>query len=290
MSATAPPPMLAQGDRVAPDYKVVALLHRSRGLDVYDVLSDRGGRRCVAKVVRPDRAGEELVGRALLEEGRLLLSLAHPHVVRCCEVIKQPEPVLILEMLDGPTLQQALEPTSARLPVRDLTVLGKQLCSALDYLHARGILHLDLKPSNVVVDRGTAKLIDFSIARPPGPLRVRVGTRRYMSPEQARADVIGPPADVWGAAMILYRAATGRHVYEARGEGYPQLTQRPQPVAPLRPDLPRLIAQAIDAALDPDPAARPTVGELADALSGPTRRARPLHRRHTRHAARRGGS
>jgi eukaryotic-like serine/threonine-protein kinase len=259
--------VLAAGDRVAGDYEVVGLLHRSRALDVYDVRGVGRDRRRVAKVVRPDRAGEEPVRRALLAEGRLLLSLSHENVVRAHEVIEGPDVVVILEMLRGETLRRALAAASAGLPVRDVAVLGTHVCSALGYLHDRGIVHLDLKPSNVVIDGGVAKLIDFSIARAPGPLRKRAGTRRYMSPEQARGGEVGPPADVWGAGMVLYQAATGRHVFEARGDGYPQLARRPEPVARLRSRLPRRLARAIDAALDPDPAARPTVGELAGALA-----------------------
>jgi serine/threonine protein kinase len=255
------PPVLAAGERIAEDYEVVGLLHRSRTLDVYDVRSDGRDCRCVAKVVRPDRAADEQARRALVEEGRLLLSLAHPHVVRAYEVIEAPDAVVVLELLSGRTLRQALTHRRHPLPVGDLARLGSHVCAALDHVHRRGIVHLDVKPSNVLVHRGTAKLIDFSVARPPGPLSARVGTRRYMSPEQARVGEVGPAADVWGAGMILYQAATGRHVFEAAGE-HPQLEQRAMPVALLRPRLPRRLAAAIDSALDPDPDARPTVGEL----------------------------
>ena len=80
----------------------------------------------------------------------------------------------------------------------DVAHLGLQLGSALAYLHRERRLHLDLKPSNVIAEAGRAKLIDLSLARPPGPAADGIGTWLYMSPEQARGGVLGPAADVWG--------------------------------------------------------------------------------------------
>ncbi|MEV0304874.1 ABC transporter transmembrane domain-containing protein [Streptomyces prasinus] len=90
-----------------------------------------------------------------------------------------------------------------------LALLGVQLCSALHYLHGQGLLRLDLKPSNVVVDRGHAKVLDLSIARPPGPAPAGVGTFRYLAPEQARGGPLSAAADVWGIGITLYEAAVG---------------------------------------------------------------------------------
>jgi serine/threonine protein kinase len=259
-------PVLAEGELIAGDYEVVQLISRSRALDVYDVYSESRDCRCIAKLARPDRAHEERTRRRLVDEGTLLLSLAHPHIVRAYELIEEPEPVVVLETLTGETLEHLLGRTTQPLAFADVAFLGMHLCSALHYLHARGIVHLDLKPANVVSDRGQAKLIDMSLARPPGPVSPGVGTRAYMAPEQARGGEAGPAADVWGAGAVLYEAATGTSAFRALEDGYEQLHRRAASVRELRPRLPRRIAQGIDAALDPDPAARPSVRELADAL------------------------
>ena len=266
MTAVGEPPVLAEGERIAGDYAVVSLLKRSRLLDVYDVRSASRDCRCVAKVPRPDRADDERTRRRLSEEGRLLLSLTHPHLVRAYELIEEPGPVLVLETLSGETLQRALGRAVQRLPLESVALLGTHLCSALHYLHGQGIVHLDLKPANIVIDSGRAKLLDLSVARAPGPVAPGAGSRRYMAPEQARGGEVGPPADVWGAGCVLYEAAAGRPAFEVRRNGYEQLERRAEPIAKTGARLPRRLAAAIDAALEPDPKARPALAGLAGAL------------------------
>src|SRR5918999_173725 len=84
------------------------------------------------------------------------------------EVIKGPRPVVILETLTGATLAYLIDTAPRRLAIPDIVHLGLHLCSALHYLHRHDVLHLDLKPSNIVSDHGLAKLLDLSIARSPG--------------------------------------------------------------------------------------------------------------------------
>ena len=148
-----------------------------------------------------------------------------------------------------------------------LAYLGLQLCSAVRYLHAFGLLHLDLKPTNIISEAGIAKLIDLSVARPPGSAPAGVGTRQYLAPEQARGGVLGPPADVWGIGAVLYAASTKFRPFYGLDEEtkYPQLETRAAPVGSRR-RLPRRLADSIDAALEPDPEQRPSVAELADVL------------------------
>jgi serine/threonine protein kinase len=234
-------------------YHVVAHLSRSQVLDVYDVYSEARDCRCIAKTLRPDRLDDVKARRRLIDEGHLLMRLAHPHIVRAYELVEEPQPVLILETLTGETLARLIERSARRLPAPDVAFLGMHLCSALHYLHSEGSLHLDVKPSNVIADNGAAKLIDLSIARPPGPGRRGVGTRRYMAPEQERGGVLTEAADVWGVGATLYETATGAR-------------ERNGTIRSARPRLPRAMADAIDASVDPDPSARPAIRELADAL------------------------
>jgi eukaryotic-like serine/threonine-protein kinase len=163
--------------------------------------------------------------------------------------------VLILETLTGQTVAHMIETSDRRLSSTDIAFLGMHVCSALHYLHSEGSLHLDVKPSNVIADKGCAKLIDMSIASPPGPGRRGVGTRQYMAPEQERGDVLTEATDVYGVGATLHEAATG-------------IRERNGSVRTHRPRLQREIADAIDAALDPDPACRPAVRDLTDALDG----------------------
>ena len=134
--------------------------------------------------------------------------------MRAYEVIERPQPVVILETLDGETVAHLLERRPAGLDADEVAWLGLHLASALGYLHRHGLLHLDVKPANVIAEAGRAKLIDLSIARPPGPCRAGGGTWAYMAPEQATGGHVDEAADVWGLGTVLFEAAAGRPPFE----------------------------------------------------------------------------
>lgn len=259
-------PRLAAGTLIAPGYRVRSHLGRGRLLDAYEAWSDERACVCVIKALRPDRHADSQARRRLAGESRLLLRLTHPHIVRAYDLLRQPEPLLVLEALTGSTVARLLH-DDGRLAVPDVGALGLHLCSAMHYLHGRGFLHLDLKPSNVVSDFGQAKVIDFSIARPAGPASGGTGTRPYMSPEQARGGELTAAADVWGIGALLYEVAAGTRPFAglARLREYPQLEVRARSVRRHR-RLPRPLADAIDACLEPLPAARPGLQELGWSL------------------------
>jgi serine/threonine protein kinase len=266
---TAVEPPLEQGMEVAPGYEVRFHVARSRVLDVYDVWSHERDTHCVAKALRPDRLGELKPRRRLYREGRILLGMAHPHIVRAYEMIAGPRPVLILEPLTGGSLDHALREEGPLEP-GVVAELGVQLCSAMHYVHRRGLVHSDLKPGNVMGDRGYAKVLDFSLARAPGRGHAGRGTETYLAPEQARGGLVTGAVDVWGIGAVLYAALTGHAPFPVV-EGaprYPQLTRRADRVTDHRP-LPAAFARLgalVAACLEPEARARPTVGDLADAL------------------------
>jgi serine/threonine protein kinase len=262
-------PPLGQGELLAPGYAVVAHLNRGRALDVYDVWSEERACRCVAKVLRPDRIEDRRVRSNLLREGRILKRLTHLHIVRAYEILEEPQPTVILETLTGSTLAYLIAAhRRQRLPLPGIVFLGLHLCSAMHYLHRQGLLHLDLKPSNIVSSLGIAKVLDLSIARRPGRARRRgIGTRQYMAPEQARGGLLSEATDVWGIGAVLFHAATGRRPFEAEaGRKYQQLERRADPVRVHR-RVPAAFGTAVDRCLDPEPSRRPTVDELAELLN-----------------------
>ena len=211
---------------IAPGYEVLQHLHRSNVLDVFDAWSRERECRCVVKALRPDRRGDVEARKALLAEGRLLDSLCHPGVVRAYETLTSPQPLVAMETLTGETLAHLIDRRTRPLGARELAFLGLQLASATRYLHRQDYLHLDLKPSNVVAEAGRAKLIDLSIARPPGRLPAGTGTWCYMAPEQARGGEVDEAADVWGVGVVLWEAACGDTPFADEQAGYPQLEQR----------------------------------------------------------------
>jgi serine/threonine protein kinase len=259
---------LRRGAILAPGYRVVEHISRGRPLDVYDVWSEARRTRCVAKRLRPDCADDRAARRRLLAEGRLLRRLSHPHLVRAYEVVEHPQPAVVLEPLPGDTLDRFLHEGPGRLPAAAVAGLGRQLASAVAYLHGERILHLDLKPSNVVVHAGRATLIDLSVARPPGRVRRGLGTPAYMSPEQARGGSVDAKADVWGLGCVLYEAATGVMPFD--GNPCEDGADPGRAAAPVRSRrrLPAALAAAIDDCLAPDPARRPDVTDLWRELGG----------------------
>ncbi|MGW1377444.1 serine/threonine-protein kinase [Streptomyces sp. NPDC002446] len=265
--ATAPPaPPLAPGTQPAPGYEVLAHLARTGWLDLYDAWSEERDCRCVLKAVRPDRRHDERLADRLLREGRWLRSFTHPHLVRAYATFESPEPLVVLETLTGETLAHLIHRLRRRPAAVDVALLGVHLCSAIHYLHRQGLLHLDLKPSNVVVDCGHAKVLDLSVARPPGSAPAGIGTFCYLAPEQARGGPLTAAADVWGIGVTLYEVAAGDLPFATdRDDGYPQLKATAPPIGSRR-RLPQELAAAIDGCLRPDPAARPAIRELAAAL------------------------
>ena len=261
------PPPLEAGEIIAPGYEVIVHLHRSNNFDVYDAWSEERASRCIAKTPIPDCLDDRELMRGLIREGRLLKKLTHPHIVRAYETIREPRPALILETLSGATLSYLIDTSPQRLPLKDIAHLGLHLCSAVRYLHRHGILHLDLKPSNIVSECQRAKILDLSIARPPGRGRKHAGTRNYMAPEQARGDYLSPATDVWGIGAVLFEAATGELPFDAPDDEdrYEQLERRAEPVRSYR-RVPAAFNGLVGSCLEPEPARRPTLGELTEAL------------------------
>ncbi len=169
--------------------------------------------------------------------------------------------MVVMETLTGATL--SVEIADGPPPeAADVAHLGLQLGSAVAYLHRHGVLHLDLKPSNVIAEAGRAKLIDLSLVRPPGDAPAGIGTWLYLSPEQARGGELGPAADIWGLGAVLFEAASGEGPFDDDPDAWvePSVGDRHRRAGPAlpparRPSAPRPKRQA-DARLRPGRADR----------------------------------
>jgi eukaryotic-like serine/threonine-protein kinase len=228
-------------------------------------------------------------GQRVEREARAAARLNHPGIVGIYELASDAHHVyLVSELVRGRTLAELLR--AGAIADRDVARIGMALCDALDHAHARGVIHRDVKPPNVMVladpaaGAGFAKLADFGVAqvRSPGGAEAAgadgdpltgtgdvVGTLAYMAPEQAEGLRVTPASDVYSLALTLYEAWTGTNPVRAGG---PAATARrlgrPLPsLADMRRDLPLDLCDAIDDALEADPARRPDPGELHSELA-----------------------
>ena len=180
----------------------------------------------------------------------------------------EPRLTVILETLGGATLQYLVHDQWRLLPPEEICVLGLQLCSAIGYLHSHGLLHLDVKPTNIVSEAGRAKIIDLNLARPPGLVGSGLGTAPYVSPEQARGGYVSEATDVWGIGATLYEAATRQKPFpESKNHQiYGQLNRRVSLTGHSRNRLPGSVVTVINGCLDPNPEARPRLDEVEATL------------------------
>jgi eukaryotic-like serine/threonine-protein kinase len=284
-----------EGTEIAPGRRALQRLGGGDTYEAYLAWDDTLHATVVVKILRPHVAQNRNDLEHLKREVQTLNRLAHPTIVRCFGAVTSgPRPHLVLEHLEGPRLSTFIR-RFGPLPIEQMLPLGLRICSALHYLETQRIVHLDVKPSNIVMS-ADPRLIDFSIARSwkrALQLTTDVGTRRFMAPEQClpgERGEVGAPADIWGLGMTMYRAITGESAFDfiAPKEEkdpllrYPQLTEEPHQ---LPDEIPIQVREPVMACLASDPAARPAAAALSAALEPlvallPT--ARPLGRRRPR--------
>ena len=248
---------------------VLENLGGGRRYEVFLVWDEKLHAALVAKVLRPDRLENERSLRGLRREAELLGRLAHPVLVRGFgAVLDGPYPHLLLEEVEGPTLRTLLRRHGA-LPLEQLVPLGQHIAGALHYLTTESVVHLDVKPGNIVMGV-PPRLIDLSLARPVREaieLRKPVGTHVYVAPEVAGApdssDAITPAADIWSLGATLYHGATGDLPFPRDEAAYPQLEHE---APPLGNQVAPALAALVERMLARDPRERPPAAEIAEIL------------------------
>ncbi len=219
-------------------------------------------------------ARERIVGGRLEREARAAARLSHPAIVTLYEAaVDDDAAYLVSELVRGPTLDQLL--AAGRLSDLDIVKITIALCDALAYAHSQGVVHRDVKPSNILVPErptstaGVAKLTDFGVARVIGGDSLTrtgdvVGTAAYMAPEQAEGLQAGAPADLYALALVTYEALTGVNPVRTgtAAQRARRLGAHLPPLRRQRRDLPKELGCAIDLALRPRPRERGTVEEL----------------------------
>jgi serine/threonine protein kinase len=258
---------LEPGDEIAPGRRILEPLGRGERYQTYLAFDEHLLTPVVAKVLRADRRDDGRARRGLAIEAELVASLRHPVIVRGFGLHADgPWPHLVLEHLEGPALSSLLR-RHGPLPLAQLVPLAVQLGAALHHLRRENLVHLDVKPRNIIMG-APPRLIDLSVARTTrqaAMLDHPVGTDAYMAPEQCRpvpGVPVGPPSDMWGLGATLFEAVAGRRAWRDTDD-FPQTVEDP---GMLPPDTPMPLVDVIFACLDHDPAARPAPAELVDAV------------------------
>ena len=267
---------LAAGTRLGP-YKVVSPLGAGGMGEVYRAQDTRLGREVAVKVL-PAHVAATPDGRARFErEARTVSQLSHPNICTLYDVGHHDGiDYLVMELLEGETLAERID--RGPLPLTEVLSIGRQIAEALDRAHRDGVVHRDLKPGNVMLTRGGAKLMDFGLAigtRPTAmagsmshsptmsrPLTAEgsiVGTFQYMAPEQLEGKTSDARADIWALGCVLYEMVTGTRAFAGESEASliaAIMTGHPRAISELRPVTPPTLERLIHHCLQKNPGDR----------------------------------
>jgi len=260
------------GDRLGP-YEIVAPLGAGGMGEVYRGRDTRLGRDIAIKIL-PERFSTPIARERFLREARACSALSHPNI---CAIYDLGEsggrPYLVMELLEGETLRDLIK--SKSLKPDQILELAIQLARALETAHAKGIIHRDIKPGNVMITpQGQAKILDFGLAKIGNPSSSQsaeeqetapmddltaagttMGTYAYMSPEQARGAVVDARSDLWSLGVVLYEMATGSRPFAGPTAAVileHLFTERPTPLRQRNPQAPVALEPIILKALEKD--------------------------------------
>jgi len=241
------------GDR----YELGEPLGRGGMAEVLEGRDLRLGRRVAVKILRPDLAKDPAFQSRFRREAQSAASLNHPNIVAVYdtgedilgdESASVVVPYIVMEYVDGQTLRQLLASGRRLLPERALEITAGVL-AALDYSHRHGIVHRDIKPANVMLTRtGDVKVMDFGIARALADASATMtaasavmGTAQYLSPEQARGEVVDARSDLYSTGCLLYELLTGRPPFTGDSPvsvAYQHVSENPLPPSQVDPAVP----------------------------------------------------
>ena len=245
---------------------------------VYLAREVRLDRPVAIKLLPPELAAQPQLRDRFMREARTAARLSHPYIVPIHAVDEIGEFVFyVMAYVDGETLAQRVT-ARGPLPPSDATRVLREVAWALAYAHAQGVVHRDVKPANILLERGTerAMVTDFGIARlthggGETAYGEVLGTPEYMSPEQASGDALDGRSDLYALGAVGFFALTGHPPFVAPSTQAvlaQQITRAAPPVASVARGTPASLARAIDQCLEKDPARRPATGEvLADMLA-----------------------
>jgi serine/threonine-protein kinase len=285
------------GDR----YDVGQVIGRGGMAEVYEGTDRRLNRRVAIKVLRPDLARDPMFQERFRREARSAAGLNHPNIVAIYDTGEDfigdgasqvSVPYIVMEFVDGVTLRHMLNSGPRILPERALEIIAGVL-AALDYAHRHGIVHRDIKPANIMIStNGDAKVMDFGIARAMSDAATSVtatsavmGTAQYLSPEQARGELVDARSDIYSSGCVLYELLTGVTPFNGDSPvaiAYQHVNEPPKPPSALDNSIPSSLDSITLGALAKSPSNRyQTAAEMRNdverSIAGMPIMSRPSH-------------
>lgn len=238
-------------------------VHKARDL--------RLGRDVAIKVLRADLARDPTFYLRFKREAQNVAALNHPAIVAVydtgeAEIDGGPLPYIVMEYVDGDTLRDIVRGKGPLPPRRAMEVIA-DMCAALDFSHRNGIVHRDMKPANIMINRaGAVKVMDFGIARaiadssnPMTQTAAVIGTAQYLSPEQARGEQVDARSDVYSVGCVLYEILTGEPPFTGDSPvavAYQHVREDPRLPSQVHPGVPRELDSVVLKAMSKNPANR----------------------------------
>lgn len=267
--------MAEVGQVLAGRYRLVELLGQGGMATIFRGHDVQLGRDVAVKVLRAEYGRDPAFVARFRQEAQSAAALSHPNVVNVFDFgMEAGDPFIVMEVVDGGDLAAVINERGALDPLAAARI-AQQIFEALDAAHGRGIVHRDIKPTNVLLTSGgRVKVADFGIARAFSEAQLTMpgttlGSVHYFSPEQARGEMVTAASDVYSAGLVLFEMLTGRRAWTGDSAGavaVARLAGDPPAPSSLRSGVPQILDICVRRALARVPADRPTAGDMAAQL------------------------
>ena len=259
-------------------YEVMRVLGQGGFGTVLKAFDEKLHRMVAIKVLSRQLAATSPPRKRFIREARAVAAIKHENVVQVYSVEEQPLPYIVMELVDGSTLQDKMD-EAGPIDIPEVLHIGRQIAAGLAAAHSLGLIHRDIKPANVLLEKGVVlkvKITDFGLARTADDASLTqsgtiTGTPLYMAPEQAKGAKLDSRADLFSLGSVLYALACGHPPFRAATTlaVLRRVTEdTPRPLQEIIPETPNWFVAIVDKLLAKDPADRfQTAQEVADMLA-----------------------
>lgn len=269
--------MFEGGALLATRYRLLEKIGEGGAAEVFRAIDVRLDRTVAIKLLRPQFVVDQQSRARFVNEAKAAAGLSHPNIVDVYDFGDAPEGGMFIAMqyVEGENLKDLLQQRGRLNPAEAISI-AQQVCHALSAAHDRGVIHRDVKPQNILLDRaGSVKLTDFGVAKAlSGPQLTQsgmtFGTAAYLSPEQATGQPVGPPSDLYALGCVMYEMLAGQPPFSGDNPAivaYKQVWEQPRPLHDMVPEVPPSLEGVVMRLLNKDPNKRyPSAGTLAAEL------------------------